>query len=185
MDKNQCFELGYIGKVHGLDGSVMAVLDVDYPEQYRKMDALFVEQKGQLVPFMIRKISGIKGNQILLLFEGIESEAQAQELKGCKLFLPEKALPKLKDNQYYFHELVGCVVMDENQGELGEIREIVDLPHQTLAVMVWKGAEVLIPVHESIVVRINRTEKKVNTRLPEGLIDVFTKPDEKEEVYAD
>jgi 16S rRNA processing protein RimM len=51
--------------------------------------------------------------------------------------------------------------------------------------MVWKGAEVLIPVHESIVVRINRTEKKVYTRLPEGLIDVFTKPDEKEEVYAD
>lgn len=185
MDKNQCFELGYIGKIHGLDGTVMAILDVDFPDQYRKMDALFVEQKGQLVPFMIRKIAGIKGSQILLSFEGIESEAQALELKGCKLFLPEKALPKLKDNQYYFHELVGCVVMDEQLGELGEIREIVDLPHQTLAIMDWKGAEVLIPVHESIVLQINRTEKKVSARLPEGLIDVFTKPYEKEEVYED
>ena len=58
MERNQCFEFGYIGKVHGLDGSVVAFLDVDQPEQYRKIAALFVEQNSQLVPFIIRKISG-------------------------------------------------------------------------------------------------------------------------------
>ena len=168
-----------------MDGSVVAFLDVDQPEQYRKIDALFVEQNSQLVPFIIRKISGFKGNQMIFSFEGIASEAQAQVLKGCKLFLPEKALPPLKEGQYYYHELVGCVVKDAVQGDLGSIREIIDMPHQTLAIMDWKGVEVLIPVHESIVLKLDRKGSVVYTQLPDGLLEVFTKPDTKEEVYAD
>jgi 16S rRNA processing protein RimM len=184
MDKNQCFELGYIAKVHGLDGSVVAMFDVDDPDRYKKIDVLFIEQGAQLVPFSILRISGQKGNQRILSLSGVSSAADAAGLKGCKLFLPEVSLPALKDHQYYFHELVGTKVKDAKAGLLGEIREIVDLPHQTLAIMEWKGVEVLIPVHENIVEKFDRKTNLVHTRLPDGLLEVYTKPDEKEEEYA-
>jgi len=183
VDKNQCFEIGYISKIHGLDGSVCAFFDVDSPSQFYNLDAIFLEIGPQLVPFGIQRISGQKGNQVILSLDGIRSEAQSIPLKGCKLFLPEKAFPVLKDDQYYFHELVGCQVHDARLGVLGSVQEIVDLPHQTLALMVWKGYEVLIPVHPDIVIRVDRKAKEVLTCLPDGLLEVYTEPDLKVDIH--
>jgi 16S rRNA processing protein RimM len=181
MVKSQCFELGYIAKIHGLDGGVMAVLDVDQPERYRKLDALFIEQENQLVPYLVNKTSGQKGNQLILGLEGIDNGDKASTLKGCKLWLPEKALPKLEKDQYYFHELVGCIVEDKALGRLGEIREILDLPQQTLASMDWKGAEVLIPLHENILLKFDRQASVLYTMLPDGLLEVYTKTETEED----
>ena len=184
MEKSQCFELGYLGKVHGLDGSLVEVLDVDQPERYRKLDAVFLEQGNQMVPYLIRRVSGQKGSQLILSFEGVDSEEQAQKLKGSKLWLPEKALPKLSKDQYYYHELIDCEVEDEHYGRLGKIGEILDLPQQSLASMEWQGAEVLFPLHDQLILRFDREARVIFTRLPEGLLEVYTKPDS-DEAHAD
>lgn len=183
MNKSQCFELGYLGKVHGLDGSLMAVLDVDQPERYQKLDAVFVEQGNQLVPFLIRKTSGKKGSQLILSLEGVNTEEQAQKLRGCRLWLPEAALPKPGKDQFYYHELVGAEVEDEHYGKLGKVKEILDLPQQTLASMDWQGTEVLFPLHEQILRRFDRDAALLFTCLPEGLLEVYTKP-ESDEIHA-
>jgi len=183
MVKSQCFELGYLGKVHGLDGSLVAVLDVDQPERYRSLDAVFVEQGSQLVPYLIKKVSGQKGSQLILSLEGVESEEQAKMLKGSRLWLPEQALPKLEKNQFYYHELIGCQVEDQQLGRLGKIREILDLPRQTLASMEWQGAEVLFPLHDQLIKRFDRENAVLHTILPDGLLDVYTKP-ETDEIHA-
>ena len=183
MDKRQCFELGYLGKVHGLDGSLMAVLDVDQPERYQKLDAVFVEQGNQLVPFLIRKTSGRKGSQLILSLEGVNTDDQAMKLRGCKLWLPEAALPKPGKDQFYYHELVGAQVEDEHYGKLGKVKEILDLPQQTLASMDWQGTEVLFPLHEQILLSFDRASAILKTSLPEGLLEVYTKP-ESDEIHA-
>jgi len=176
MTKSQCFELGYIERTHGYNGSVVAKFDVDDPSRYQKIDALFVETESQFVPYLIHKITNTRQGQFVIQFQDITTEEQAIKLKGSKLFLPESLLPKLKTGQYYFHELVGSKVVDEKEGELGLISEIFELPHQILASMTWNEAEVLIPVHENIVLSFDRNAKIVKTKLPEGLLDVYLKP---------
>lgn len=185
MNKNQCFELGYILRPHGLEGSVVARFDVDQPSDYLGIDAVFVESEGRLVPFLVRKVNPTSGQHVVLSLEGISEEAQAQTLKGCKLFLPEQVLPKLADHQFYFHELVGAQVEDEAHGTLGTIREIVEMPRQTLGVMEWENAEVLIPIHEDIVLELNRSTHTIKTRLPQGLLEVYTRNQSNDEVHAD
>jgi 16S rRNA processing protein RimM len=44
--------------------------------------------------------------------------------------------------------------------------------------MEFQGKEVLIPVHQDIVKNLDREQKKVSTRLPEGLLDVYLKAEE-------
>ena len=176
MTKNQCFELGYIERTHGYNGSVVARFDVDDPSRYQKIDALFVETESQFVPYLIQKITNTRQGQFVIQFQDVNSEELAIKLKGSKLYLPENLLPKLKPGQYYFHELVGANVIDEKEGELGVISEIFELPHQTLASMAWNDAEVLIPVHENIILSLNREKNTIATRLPEGLLDVYLKP---------
>jgi 16S rRNA processing protein RimM len=176
MTKNQCFELGYIERIHGYSGSVVARFDVDDPSRYNKIDALFVETESQFVPYLIEKITSTRQGQFVIQFQDVKSEEQALKLKGSKLFLPEQFLPNLKPGQYFYHELVGAKIVDEVEGELGLISEIFELPQQTLASMHWNDSEVLIPVHENIVVSFDRKNSIVKTRLPEGLLDVYLKP---------
>jgi 16S rRNA processing protein RimM len=181
MEKSQCFELGYLSKVHGLDGALTAVLDTDQPERYSRVDALFLEQGTQLVPFLVEKVSGRKGNQLILHLEGVDSQEKANHLKGCKIWLPEKVLPILSKNQFYYHELIGAEVEDARHGKLGSIKEVLDLPQQTLASMDWQGSEILFPLNDAFIREFDRDACILRTDLPEGLIEVYLNPETEED----
>jgi 16S rRNA processing protein RimM len=75
-------------------------------------------------------------------------------------------------------------VADLQVGPLGTIREILDFPQQTLALMDWKGSEVLIPVHPDITLRLDRKSGTLFTQLPEGLFDVYLQEPKQDEVDA-
>ena len=88
MDIDECFELGYIIKPHGLNGAVSIYLDTDFPEEYIKLESVFVNVKQKLVPFFIESIQ-VNGHKAIVNFEDINSLEQSEELKGCSIHLPE------------------------------------------------------------------------------------------------
>lgn len=184
MTFNDCFELGYITKSHGLDGDVTAVLDTDNPKHYSSLKSLFLEIKGALVPYMVGKIRVSSGKAIISL-QGVSNSEQAEALKGSKLWLPLSALPKIKGSGYYFHELIGFTVTDKTFGTLGPVESIFNLPHQDLIAMRYKGSEVLIPINDHIVQGINRPKQEVYTQLPEGLLEVYLEHETGEEKDLD
>lgn len=173
MNKDNYFQLGYISKVHGLQGEVMAVLDVDYPEDYEELEHVFLEQKGRLVPLFIEDFVLQPNNKVLAKFEDIDTVDKAGELVGSALYLPLTELVELPEDQYYFHELIGYEVLDEVQGIIGTVQVIYDLETQNLLGVDHKGKEVLIPVQEPIVQRVDKAAKKVFCQLPEGLLDIY------------
>ncbi|SHM38082.1 16S rRNA processing protein RimM [Cyclobacterium lianum] len=173
MNKDNCFQLGHIAKVHGLQGELLLVLDVDFPEDYEDLPHVFVEKSGRLVPFILEHMVPQPNNKFLAKFEEFDHVDQVKPLVGAGLFLPLSSLPKLKDDQYYFHDLVGFTVVDENLGQLGEVRVIYDLETQDLLGMEYQNKEVLIPIQEGILQKVDKAEKKVFCRLPEGLLDIY------------
>ena len=56
MQKEDCYFLGKITRKHGLSGNLILKLDTDQPEIYKKLESIFVEINGLLVPFFIEKI---------------------------------------------------------------------------------------------------------------------------------
>lgn len=173
MNKDSCFQLGYISKVHGLHGELVAVLDVDYPEDYEHIDHVFVAQGSRLVPYFLEHFVLQPNHRALTKFEGFETVDEAADLVGSVLYLPIKDLPELKEDQYYFHELIGFSVYDEMHGELGEVKHIYDLQTQELIGLEYKGKEVLIPIQDGIILKVDKAEKKVFCQLPEGLLEIY------------
>ena len=57
MTQENCFLLGYILRTHGTAGNVVIFLDVDYPENYEDLESVFVEIKGDLVPYFIQDLN--------------------------------------------------------------------------------------------------------------------------------
>ncbi|WP_194774993.1 ribosome maturation factor RimM [Pararhodonellum marinum] len=173
MNKDSCFQLGYIAKVHGLHGEIVAVLDVDFPEEYENLEHVFIEQKSRLVPFFFEHFVLQPNNRFLAKFEEYDTLDQASSLVGSELYLPLSQLPKLQDDQYYFHELIGFEVQDEALGALGEIKTIYDLETQILLGVDYKGKEILIPTQDEIIPKVDKAAKKVYCRLPEGLLEIY------------
>ena len=82
-------------------------------------------------------------------------------------------LPKLNDDQFYYHEIINYQVNDRTLGPLGKVKEVYSTGAQDVIIMVYKGVEVLIPLTDEIVPKVDKGKKEVITQLPEGLVDVY------------
>ena len=173
MDKADCFNLGHISKLHGFKGEVSLFLDVTYPDEYSKMEFVFVELNGNLSPFFIEQIRPTNKGFIRVKFNGVNSEEQAKLLIGTKVFLPLNLLPELKGNDFYDHEVIGFNVVDLNLGPIGKLIQIIDLPSNPLFEIENDGVEILIPLRKEFIEKINRKERTILLKTPEGLIAVY------------
>lgn len=174
MDYASCYELGYITKPHGLKGDVSIVIDADIPEAYKNLESVFIEQDKQLVPFFISTIR-ISGNKAILSLEESNDIEFAKTLKGAKLFLPLETLPELDEDQFYFHEIIGYRIVDRKLGELGTITTVYDAGPQDIIAFNYQGHEVLVPVNDSTIIKVDKTAGQLHVSIPDGLIDIYLK----------
>ena len=174
MNIDDCYQLGYIVRKHGLKGEVYAHLDADEPERYQDLESVFVvlKENNVLIPFIIEYIN-IKDQNAIIKFEEIDDADKAENLKSCQLYLPLEFLPELEENQFYYHEIVGFRVIDKNEGELGSVKNVYEVPNQDLIVMHYKSKEVLIPINDDIVNKVDKEKQVIYTTLPEGLLEIY------------
>ena len=165
--------LGYIVRTHGTTGNVVIFLDVDYPEDYDELDSVYVEIKGELVPYFIDHINLQKQSNAIVSFEDVNTIEKAQALVGNALYLSLDELEELGDEDFYYHEIKGFTVTDQTKGELGIVREVYSLNGQDLIAMDYQGCEVLIPTAEDIVLKADKENKVLLVNLPEGLLEVY------------
>jgi 16S rRNA processing protein RimM len=180
MDKKDHFNLGYIARRVGNHGELGFVLDVDDPQRYRKLESVFIELNGSLVPFFIKKIQ-VKGNNATVSLEGIDSISKAEELLKSSLYLPLSFLPPLSGKKFYLHEISGFTAIDKQFGEIGTITGVLDLPMQTVLQIQHGEHEILVPAREQFIVRIDRDKKIMELDAPEGLINIYISSKEEDE----
>ena len=185
MKLDDCFQLGYIVRTHGIKGQVIAFFDVDFPEDYEELESVFLLINGKLVPFFIDRIEPQAAAKFILKFEDLDTIQEAEKLKGVALYLPLTELPELEEDQFYFHEVIGYQVIDEAKGELGTVTDFFAMPNQDLMAMDFQGQEVLIPVADEIILRTDKANKKIFVKLPEGLLEVYTQPTTRNEEEFD
>lgn len=173
MRKKDCFYLGKIAKKFSFKGEVLLYLDTDQPELYENMESVFVEINKNLVPFFIENSALHKNDFLRVKFEDIDNEEQADEILGCELYLPLSFLPKLEGNQFYYHEVIGFEIEDQRLGVVGKIVSVNDSTAQPLFEVLNGTVEILIPMIDQFLVKIDRENKKVIMNLPEGLVEMY------------
>ncbi len=166
------FYLGKITKSHGYDGKLIAFLDVDDPGVYTGLDVVFINVQGQLIPYFIED-SSLKNNKLIVKFQDVNDDNASALLINKELYLPLSKLPKLSGNKFYFHEVIGFQLVDVDFGPLGPIADILDYPNQAVIRVFYDGKEVLIPLSQDVIQKIDRKNKTIRVKTPEGLLDVY------------
>ena len=173
MKKEDCFYLGKIVKKYSFKGELLAKLDTDEPDIYENLDAIFIDLKGNLVPFFVQSSQLHKSELLRLKFEDVTTEADADALMKTELYLPLNLLPKLEGNKFYFHEVIGFTIKDTNFGDVGVLKSINDSTAQSLFEIDRDGIEILIPMNDEFIVKVDRINKTIEVNTPEGLIELY------------
>lgn len=179
MQLDETYQLGYLIKTHGLRGFVVAHFDVDDATAYQKLKTVYLAlaaTPNKLVAHEVEKVQPQAAGRVLLKLRGIDRIEEAELLRGARLHLPLTQLPTLDDDQFYFHDVIGFTVVDENLGELGLVENFYELPQQDMLAMRYQGQEVLIPVVDELVSHADMQKKQIYVNLPEGLLDIYLKP---------
>lgn len=165
--------LGRILKPFAAKGALMINLEVDDPEEYLELESVFVLMNGQLIPFFIENLELKHNNRAVIQIEDVDSIDQASILVGCELYLPVSMLKPLTGNRFYYHEVRGFEVYDNEKGFIGVITEVLEYPHQAVLSINFRNKEILIPITDEIIVNVDREKKHLYTDAPEGLIDLY------------
>ena len=173
MHKEDCFYLGKIVRKYSFKGELLAKLDTDQGELYEHLDAIFVQVRNNLIPFFIEHSQLHKSDLLRIKFEEVDTEADADALIKSELYLPLELLPKLEGSKFYFHEVIGFKINDKNFGEVGVIKAINDSTAQALFEVDRDGVEILIPMNDEFIVKVDREAKTIWVETPEGLIDLY------------
>ncbi|MBU5366442.1 ribosome maturation factor RimM [Enterococcus devriesei] len=167
------YKVGKIVNTHGIRGEVRVISTTDFTEErYQVGEKLFLFREDQeVLPLTIASYRRHK-NFDLLSFEGYPNINQVEAFRDGILKISEKQLTELNEHEYYYHEIIGLTVIDEEDREIGKITEILSPGANDVWVVKRKGQkDALIPYIESVVTDIDLTEGTVHVELPEGLLD--------------
>ncbi|WP_417370273.1 ribosome maturation factor RimM [Gelidibacter japonicus] len=173
MLKKDCFYLGKIVKKYSFKGELLIKLDTDEPEIYEDLESVFIDLRNNLVPFFIESSQFHKSELLRVKFEDIDTEEDADALIKCDLYLPLEFLPKLDDDKFYFHEIIGFTVEDVNFGKVGIVKSVNDSTAQALFEIDRDGIEILIPMNDAFIKKVDKKKKLIIVDTPEGLIDLY------------
>ena len=172
MTKEECFYLGRVAKTHGIKGEVTIRLDVDDPSEYLDLKFFLLEVNKVLTPFFVERIVS-SGDKFFVAIQDIKTVEAASALTGKEVWLPLEMLPKLSGKQFYYHEVKGFMVVDEEKGELGPITDVIEYPTQAIIQVFKDEKEILIPILDQVIQKVDRKSKRLYVKAPEGLIEMY------------
>ncbi len=146
--------LGRFGRVHGIKGFIRVHSFTEPPEGilgYTVWHA-FIANQWQLIKLVRTELTN---KALLVQVEGYDEREQIAQLTNKEIAIERSQLPSLKPGEYYWHELIGMQVVNQENNILGNVGEI--LPTGANDVLVVSGDKrYLIPyLPQQTIVSIN------------------------------
>jgi 16S rRNA processing protein RimM len=176
MQHDSCFQLGTFIKKVGTDGRLLLQLETDNPKAYTKTESIFVEINKRLVPFFVQSFRLQPSNTAHVLLEDIGNNEEAEMLIGSDVYLPLEQLPKLTGKKFYYHEIIDYEVFDlVSNLSIGKITDVLENGASDLFQIIENGNEILIPIIDDFIEKIDREKSIIYMQLPEGLVEINMK----------
>lgn len=173
MLRDELSPIGKVVKTFGVQGELLCKTEGTQIKSLNKAESVFLEKSGNLVPFFIESFSERNAENSVIKFEDIDSVESAIEWLDAILLLPSALLKHIKPEKHLDQSVIGYTIKDEKYGVLGEIEGIIPIKDQLILAVGVKGVEVLIPVNEETILRIENRKKIVHTSIPEGLLEIY------------
>lgn len=165
-----------VGKVsgsHGLKGGLNLVSFAESLDAFSPGSSLYLKNKitGEFKLFETISASKKKSNVVLVLLNGVQGRNEADLLKGMEVYIDKASLPEPEDDSYYWSDLIGMEVFEEDGNRLGRVKNLMRTGSSDILEVLDGKKEVLVPFLKKIILSVSKAESKIIVELPEGLVD--------------
>lgn len=190
-DSRSWIVLAHLLRPQGRKGELLAELLTDFPERFKEHPRVFLAQpdfNGSESEARVATVTsswlpvGRNKGRIVMQFEGIDTITLAESIAGLDVIVPYEERVPLDEESMYISDLIGCVVYN-GATEIGSIEDIqfpatpdgsarLEEAAPLLMVRSKQGNEVLIPFVKVFLTKIDIAAKRIEMKLPEGLLEV-------------
>ena len=167
--------LARLVRTQGRRGEILADILTDFPERFADRKRLFLvssETSGAAAREVQLESHWLHKGRVVLKFSGVDSINDAEPLRGLLVAIPASERSVLADDSVYVGDLIGCEVFDLNASrEVGVVAD-VDRDAGLLVVKTPAGEEALVPFAKAYLITMDIAGKRIEMRLPEGLLDI-------------
>jgi len=165
--------IGLIRKGHGHQGHARVEIEEQYLEHFLSQDFLFLEVDGYKVPFRIEEHQ--QKQHLLIKLRTIDSPEALVFYHLHSIYLLQKEVAHLvhePKNDQEGSGFIGMEIRDRRIGTIGTIIRIEAYPQQIMAFVEYGSKEIMLPLHDSLILEVDQENGIVKMELPDGLLQL-------------
>lgn len=175
LDEHDLIVVGRIVKAHGIRGEVKVSPETDDPERFLDFESVYVgSEPGKVREYTIKGIRfqpSSKGITVLASFDEVKTRNDADALVKSRLYVAESDL-ELDSDEYFLHDLIGCVVVVKDKEEIGVVKDVLEMPAHIIYLVSRSGKpDVMIPAVDAFIEEVDLDMRRIVINSIEGLID--------------
>jgi 16S rRNA processing protein RimM len=188
--------LAHLLRPQGRKGELLAELLTDFPERFKEHPRVFLarpEFKGTPAEARNMEVTsawlpvGKNKGRIVLQFAGVDSISAAESIAGLDVIVPHEERLPLDSDSVYISDMIGSAVFD-GPVKVGLIEGVqfpstpdgsarLDDAPPWLEVRSVEGSEILVPFAKAFISKIDLQAKRIEMKLPSGLLEINKKSD--------
>ena len=161
--------IGEVLRPQGVKGLVKVRPDTDDPERFYELNQVYLKSGEEYSPIPVADVS-VREDGVYLRLNDIQDRNEAEKQRGWLLYIDRAHARKLRENETFICDLIGCRVMDSKGTELGKVTDVLQPGGNDVYVIKTPRGEMLLPALKHVIPSVD-VEKGIITvdekRLPE------------------
>jgi len=166
--------VGTIVTTHGLKGEVKVYPTTDEPERFYDLKKVWLDRSGKMENMIRLEVENVRfsKNLALVKFKEYDSIDDVMAIRKGELYVDRADAIPLAEGEYFVGDIIGCRVLDENDAELGTVKEFIETGAHDVMLVKTEGKDLMIPYCDPFIIEKAPEEGYIRVHLIPGLLDL-------------
>lgn len=161
-------EVAKIVNSHGIKGAVKVFLFTDNIERFKENCKFYIDKKFKVT---IKSTRALANNYAILMFNEYNNINEILQFKNLSLFVEEKDLKNLSDDEFYVYKLIGLEVYNQNDEFVGKVKDVLSTLANDVFEIDSNEKSIYVPVVKEFIKEIDLVNSKMKINFIKGMLD--------------
>ena len=168
---DELLQVGIITSTHGVRGEVKVYPTTDDVKRFKKLKDIILDTGKEKLSLEIEGVKFFK-QMVILKFKGLDNMNDVEKYRQKSLYVTRANAVRLRKDEYFIADLIGSKVFDEENKELGMLKDVmVTGANDVYVIKMTDGRELLLPAIKQCILKVDVEEQYMQVHVLEGLLE--------------
>ncbi|MBV8679235.1 MAG: ribosome maturation factor RimM [Aquitalea sp.] len=161
MRKEDLVLMGFVRGAFGIKGWIKVQADTEYADGLFDYPVWWLGKDDSWKPYTFEN-GAVQPKGLSVKLQGIEDRDSAEALRGLQIAVPRSELPEAGSDEYYWSDLIGLSVVNQQGVVLGKVTELMETGANDVLVVEGEHGQRLIPFVGQFVLDVSLAEARIS-----------------------